>query len=263
MKPERMPPDVEPSGLLDRLVCGELDQLSRGRMLQWLEADPRRWRAVGLAFLEAQTWSHALEEWPLREMENRVPVAEARSERSRLPAGRDGLIGRTESVPVSSEPSRQPRKAIRRAVIAAAVVVAFGLGLALRDFVDPLKRPHDRPVAGGARTGADDHSAGQENRGAPRADEPVLASLDVQAGGRFGVTAPIRIPVAPAGSDIVEDQTARRLVEIPEYVRQQLERRGFKLSFERRYVFARLPDGRQVALPVEQIHVNPVPISIN
>ena len=93
--------------------------------------------------------------------------------------------------------------------------------------------------------------------------EPVLASLDVHAGGRFGMTAPIRIPVAPADADVGKDQSARRTVEIPEYIRQQWERRGYKVSLERRYVFARLPDGRQVAVPVEQVHVNPVHVTIN
>jgi hypothetical protein len=263
MKPERVTLEGEPSGLLDRLVCGELDERSRGRLLQWLEADPLRWRVAGLAFLEAQTWSQALGEWPLRENENSVSLDNTDSERSRRPADREGATGRTRAVPVSSEPSRHRRKAIHRAVIAAVVVFAFGSGLALRDFVNPLKRRHDRPLAGGAPREADGQNAGQENRGAPRAEEPVLASLDVQAGGPFGVTAPIRIPVAPASSDIEEDHSPRGLTEIPEYVRQQLERRGFKVSLERRYVFARLPDGRQVALPVEQIHVNPVPISIN
>jgi len=263
MKPESLTPEGEPSLLLDRLVCGELDEPSRGRLLQWLEADPLRWRAAGLAFLEAQAWSQALGEWPKRENENGASLDKAGSEGSRRPGARDDAIGRTPSVPVSSEPARQRRRAILPAVIVAAVVVAFASGLAFRDFVNPLKPPPDRPIAGGAPREADDQNASQESRAAPRTEEPVLASIEVQAGGPFGVTAPIRIPVAPAGSGIEEDHSPQGLSEIPEYVRQQLERRGFKLSCERRYVFARLPDGRQVALPVEQIHVNPVPISIN
>jgi len=77
------------------------------------------------------------------------------------------------------------------------------------------------------------------------------------------VTAPIRIPVMPAGSESGDELTARRPVQIPEYVRQQWERRGYKVFLERRYVFARLPDGQQVAVPVAQLHVNPVPVNIN
>ena len=42
-----------------------------------------------------------------------------------------------------------------------------------------------------------------------------------------------------------------------------LERRGYKVSFERRYLFARLPDGQQVVVPVEQLHVNAIPSNIN
>src|SRR5258707_481533 len=147
MKPGRMPPERELPGLLDRLVCGELDELPRGRLLEWLDEDPLRWRACGLAFLEAQTWSQALGQWPLREL------------------------------------------------------------------VTPSIPTREQPVAGAASSGADGGNAGRQNHDAARTEEPLLASLDVQAGGRFGVTAPIRIPVAPAGSNAGEDQTARRLAE--------------------------------------------------
>jgi hypothetical protein len=263
MKPERVPADGNLPGLLDRLVCGELDELGRRRLLEWLEEDPLRWRLCGLAFLEAQTWSQALGEWPLCEPANSVALDQGGSENSRRPAGRNRVTTRTRAVSAAAEASTTRRTAIRRALIASAVVVAFGLGLALREFVDPLKTPHDRPVAGGASSGIADRNAGQENHHAARTEEPVFASLDVQTGGRFGETAPIRIPVAPAGSNTGEEQTARRIEEIPEYIRQQWERRGYKVSLERRYVFARLPDGRQVAVPVEQVHVNPVRISIN
>jgi len=44
---------------------------------------------------------------------------------------------------------------------------------------------------------------------------------------------------------------------------KQWERRGYKVSLERRYLFARLPDGQQVAVPIEHVHVNPIPVSIN
>ena len=49
---------------LERLVAGELDEPSRGAVVAWLDKEPRRWRLCGLSFLEAQTWSAALAEWP-------------------------------------------------------------------------------------------------------------------------------------------------------------------------------------------------------
>jgi hypothetical protein len=260
MKQEHVAREEDLPNLLDRMVCGDLDEVARRRLVEWLEEDPSRWRLCGLAFLEAQTWSETLGQWLRPGTANTAD--QAGSENSRRPADPAASTRRTPAVPAASEPFMDRRRTILRAVAVATVVVAFGLGLALRDVVDPPK-PHDRPVAGDASSGTNNRNIAPQDDGAARTDEPVLASLDVQAGGRFGMTAPIRIPVAPADADVGEDQSARRIMEIPEYIRQQWERRGYKVSLERRYVFARLPDGRQVAVPVEQVHVNPVPVSIN
>jgi hypothetical protein len=261
MKPERLAPEGDVPIQLDRLVCGELDEAARRRVLEWLDEDPLRWRLCGLAFLEAQMWSEALGQWTPEGSANSVD--QAGNLRSPRPA--DCGASRQQNMVVSATAARSmPRRtAIRRVLVAAAVVAAFAAGLALRDFADPPKPPHDQPVAGAAPSGTNDRDGRQAEHGAGPSDEPILASLDVHAGGRFGLTAPIRIPVAPAGADVGEDQPARRTAEIPEYIRQQWERRGYKVSLVRRYVFARLPDGRQVAVPVEQVHVNPVPVSIN
>jgi hypothetical protein len=256
MHSEHWASEAELPNLLDRLVGGDLDEAARRRVLEWLDEDPVRWRLCGLAFLEAQTWSEALGQWPPQASAN--SIAQERNQKSRQLVDRHAM-----GVPVTSAPSIARRRGIRRALVAAAVVTAFGVGLALRDVVDPPKPAHDQPVAGAAPSGTNNRNAGQKEQGATPSDEPLFAALDVQAGGRFGMTAPIRIPVAPADADIEEEQAARRTVEIPEYIRQQWERRGYKVSLERRYVFARLPDGRKVALPIEQVHVNPVPVSIN
>src|SRR5260370_29754437 len=173
MKPGRLPSERELPGLLDRLVCGELDELPRGRLLEWLDEDPLRWRACGLAFLEAQTWSQALGQWPLRELGSGVPLDQARSETSRRPISCDGATGKTQSVPVELAPSRQRRMAIRRTVIAAAVVVAFGMGLTLRDVVTPSIPTREQPVAGAASSGADGGNAGRQNHDAARTEEPL------------------------------------------------------------------------------------------
>lgn len=88
----------------------------------------------------------------------------------------------------------------------------------------------------------------------------MLASVDIEAGGASLRHASVRIPVVPADPAA---GSAAPGAEIPEYVRQQCERRGFKPSVERRYLFARLPDGRQVVVPVDQLQLNPIPLTIN
>jgi hypothetical protein len=246
MKREQIISEDELPGLLDGLVCGELDDTTRAHLLAWLEADPLRWRRCGLAFLEAQTWSQALGQWPGGER------AYARPGRT-VPGAMTAMAG-----------GESPRRArVRAALTAALVLVAFGLGFALRRPADAPRQHAVEPAVRGSAPKPDDGLFHGEGRGDAVAGEPVLASLDVQAGGRFGAPTPIRIPVVPAAADTVEDRTGQHVAQIPEYVRQQWERRGYKVSLERRYVFARLPDGQQVVVPVEQFHVNPVPVSMN
>ncbi|MGE5191361.1 MAG: hypothetical protein ACM3U2_02595 [Deltaproteobacteria bacterium] len=231
-------------GLLDALVCGELDETARGRVLAWLEEDPLRWRQCGLAFLEAQTWSQALGQFPGGDRAHERPGRAVQATATVMP-GRGN--------------ARQAR--VRAALTAVVVLVAFVLGFVLRQPDGAVHDPAVQPVAGSGSPKSTDAVSGNDHRAAAGAGEPVLAALDMQAGGRFGAQTPIRIPVVPAvtaGADV-----ARHGAEIPDYVRQQWERRGYKVSLERRYVFARLPDGQQVVVPVEQFHVNPVPVVIN
>jgi hypothetical protein len=143
------------------------------------------------------------------------------------------------------------------------VLVAFCLGFALRQ---PGGAPHDpvAPQVTGDRSSHPKAAASETNLpDAAGAGGPILAAFDMQAGGQFGARTPIRIPVVPTLADTARDGGAGPPAEIPEYVRQQWERRGYKVSLERRYVFARLPDGQRVVVPVEQLHLNPVPVSIN
>src|SRR5262245_14442224 len=151
--------------LLDRLVCGELDEMARGHVLDWLEQDPARWRVCGLAFLEAQTWSQALGDACVGTIS---PV---------LPASAIASHG-------SSTAGTGRRAIVRRILTAAALFVAFGLGLALRDVVLASRPPAERPVAGNtSRDEQSPNSKGDNHRDAG-GTKPVLASLDVQAGGR-------------------------------------------------------------------------------
>jgi hypothetical protein len=85
----------------------------------------------------------------------------------------------------------------------------------------------------------------------------VLASLSVQQGSAFGPAGAIQIPVVPRGSSVEGEAAA--LTDIPEYVREQWERRGLELTSERRYLFAELPDGQPIVVPVDQVVVHFVP----
>ncbi len=266
MKLNHPTPEEDLSRLIDGLVCGDLDEEARGRVLAWLDEDPPRWRLCGLAFLEAQTWSQTLGPWPAGAPVRETPLQSMLAGASPRPSGGD--VAETRSEPaVLRGPKNLRQPAARRVLAAAAWLAAFGFGLVAREAVVPRDASRDRLIAdnGAAATGAPATGA-PATGGLPdnaAENEPVLAALDVRTGDGFGPTAPIRIPVVPAAGRPGHAQEIRSETEIPEYVRQQWERRGYKVSFERRFLFAQLPDGQQVAVPVDQVHVNPIPVSIN
>lgn len=214
------------AGLLDRLVCGELEEAARRQLLAWLEEDHGRWRLCGLAFLEAQTWSQVLGAWPADgSLERRSPIRHEHSVLStQYPNGR----------------RRRRFAAAFGAALAACVLVAFGLGFALHAAISApglASEPSQPPAAEpGRRSGT------------------VLAAFNVQSSPGLPEAPQVHIPVAPS-SPLGES----RIEEIPDYVRRQWERQGYQLSLQRRYLFAKLPDGQQVVVPVEQILFNHVP----
>ncbi len=235
-------------GLVDRLVCGELDETARRHLLAWLEADPIRWRLCGVAFLEAQTWSAAIGGWSRAEDMTVVP-----------PNASECPSAPRLAEPVSQCPPMRGPTHFRRASIAAALVVAFGLGLVVRGIHFSAQQVADLAASRNAAPTAANVNVSAGPAKLPAKQMPVLASLTVETDDTGGKT-PIHFTVLPAATGKGQ---AGEPAEIPDYVRQKWERRGYKVSLERRFVFAKLADGQKVVVPIEQVQVNPLPIHVN
>ena len=165
------------AALLDRLVDGELDEAARAALLRELDGEPGGWKRCALAFLEAQAWRQAIS-------------ADAET----LPAPR-----------IQPAPARFPVSRQLMA-LAAAVVVAFGVGFVSRDPA-PAERHH--PLAGGALTQALAVEGASQSPGA-----------------------------SPA---------------VPESLRRQMERQGYRVDGDRKLVPVALEDGRKVTVPVDTV----------
>ena len=61
--------------------------------------------------------------------------------------------------------------------------------------------------------------------------------------------AQIQVPVTTA------DRVRHDAPAISDYDRKQWEKRGFEVTEERRYLPARLPDGREVVVPVSKVNL--------
>jgi hypothetical protein len=126
----------------------------------------------------------------------------------------------------------------RSAMLAVSLAIAFALGWSIR------------PQSSLAVSSGDSQIAGVP------ASDAVLATFSVQ-----GAASPatVQIPVVPGDSEM---SSADSLDRIPEYIRQQWERRGYRLTSERRYLFAKLPSGQQVVVPIDRLVANPLPTTV-
>jgi hypothetical protein len=217
------------NGQIDRLVSGDLDEQDRGPVIAWLEEDPRRWRLCGLLFLESQTWSQALAEWPCGNLTKEMPV--------------------TRRAVVADKSQKRRRQILNVAILAASVLLSFCLGFATRNTSqrDQLSDAGDQIATD--RLGSPSHSG----------INPVFAELPVESSLRGLPQSTIQLPVVPKS----ESSPSTVVDTVPDYVRRQWERRGYQVHLERRYVFARLPGGQQVAVPIEQYSLKHVPPQIN
>jgi hypothetical protein len=218
---------------MDRLAVGELPESERRSLLAWLDEDVRRWRACAMAFLEAQTWEAAVVDWPPA-----TTLARSASEGNRASI--------CESAGASvAKPAGQPRPQWTAPIalaIAISLIASFAMGtVAARRWSAPPARDIARVIEQPFRA---QKAANDKSR-------PVLATVPVRTGLGPHLPARLQFPVTLASSA----SPAVHMPAIPDYERKQLEKRGFELVEEVRYLPARLPDGRQVMVPVTKVQL--------
>jgi hypothetical protein len=228
---------------IDRLVAGELPESERRNLLAWLDEDVGRWRACAVAFLEAQTWEAAAAASPLESATTAVGASEA---------------------PAEAAAGKHPRETLRRhpgasrqrgfvglIALSIALAASFVVGAMLgRQW--PAAESHGGQVIVEHPQTTPGTSPTEESRGTVLATVALRSNLDP------GVPLQLKLPVttSDAASHVIPSA-------ISDYERKQLEKRGFEVVEEQRYLPARLPDGRQVVVPVKQVRlkVKGMPVS--
>lgn len=232
---------------IDRLVDGELSEAARSALLSRFDTEPDGWRRCALAFLEAQSWHAEL-----------TSLADESAPETAGTAKR-----------VTSPPLRRDWSSVLN--WAAAVLVAFALGwfVGLGSDWQRGRSGVDRIAERGA---ASDNATGDlAGNGADTFAEPsreVTLEKDATGGEpdalgallatvRFpddGDGAEMQVPIYE-GPDIDEAWLREQPPALPEYVKRQWERRGYKVSQQRWLYPFELEDGRQVVLPVDEVNV--------
>ncbi len=219
---------------LDRLVDGELSPAELRGAIQSLDSEPDGWKRCALAFLEAQAW---------RESFRAIPVSGAT----------------VVKVGISTEPIPAPRRSQpwRMAMAAGLAGIAFLLGWTLhpdrssgRDGMTAptIARSTNPTPEGGSSVGSIPSSTEVPDVSpAPSAGPDSLVAAGPEAS-----PPPGPIPTGPSAG---ERWAYTPPAPITEHQQALLEQQGYQVDRRRRFVPARLKDGRRVAVPVDQVQV--------
>lgn len=215
----------------DRLVDGELSPQEYRETLLAIESAPDGWRHLALAFLEAQALGVEI-----------------------------GGVRREIDVPMRASKEPLPKASVGNLTrfamaIAASLLIAVGLGYALRGWVSS-QRPGagdlvhaERPNGAAKQTPVAGRETSRVKNEIPAGNLTLLVD-DGNARGEL-----IDVPVYDA-SDAAEKLSFEQPA-LPVDVRRAFERTGHRIEERRQLVPVSLQDGRQVVLPVEQYHITP------
>ncbi len=214
--------------LFDRLVDGELSDDERRRLIASLDDRPDGWRQCALAFLEAQSWRRQF-----TQVVRPAPIAAtaASGTTRRSPAQRHwGLAW----------------------ALAASVLLAFTLGLALRDYLlFPLQSPGP---GSGTQLAATD--APQFAEASPTDDDSIdVVTFWVRD--EEGRAQPMLVPLVDAQT--FDSQLGTEFQSsLSADARDHLQGEGYAVQSNRRYAPFRLDDGRSMVVPVEDTRIVPI-----
>jgi len=202
--------------LIDRMVDGELSPTQHRELLARLDDEPGGWRRLALAFVEAQVWRSALD--------------------SLSPAAAPPLV---------RSPGTSCRKKVftwpRGMAIAASLMVAFGLGLAGRDFW------RGGFLADGSLPTRPQTADSGQPLDAPPADRQMIHLVD--AGGQM-----IELPLVDA-RQISPDWVRSRPNVVPPRIRHELERSGHRVEQRRVFFPVLLDNGQPAVVPIDEAEV--------
>ncbi len=244
---------------IDRLVDGELSDPDRRALLLRLETEPGGWRACALAFLEAQTWDEAIG---------------ARSEA--IGAARTPIASKSsEVIKTSYDNSLKGMDAIRggrfsrvaRSSWAAGLIAMFAIGAASGFAVGKSRDMQPRATVAKRAEPAIQKEQASSNASLAEANSKddaqayrtvAFASMIDLDSGEETTPAPV-----VAGPEIDLRALLERPPAIPDYVKSQWEREGYRVEEKRKVLALRLADGGRCAIPIDQVNYRYVGLEVH
>lgn len=210
---------------LNRLADNELDEPSRRLLMEWLDEDPFRWRRCALVMLESKEFERSIGDWATASTGPAIGHP--------LQVTNPAPSQKTKCV-TDARRSTGQRRWRTFSTVSVVAIATFVSGIIVdRCWTDTshlanTNSPHhpQSPDAS-SRTANDDRMP---------TDRPQVASETA----------------SEAENKNSQPNAATRTVMLPDYVRGQLERQGYRVNSQQKLVSVVLPGGEQMTIPVEE-----------
>jgi hypothetical protein len=253
---------IDPSLLpatIDRLVSNDINESERTQLLNYLESNQQHWRDVGVAFLEAQAWEQSFATQSLDAIFNEAKLVTKTEPQI---AGPKSDMDETKVRAVAErklEGSKSHGKSLLK--LAAILLFAFGLGSLTMHTVSNKYLTvalEDRSTTSVEHPDVEKQISPQESRwvwaSVPWSDPQIpIAGVRLQ------------IPVCISGENASKPilATASMPIRLSDYDKQIMSRKGLEVSTSQRFVNATLPDGRDIAIPIDRLVAKQIEPRVN
>ncbi len=229
---------------LQKLIDGELDRSQQKQLLCQLDRESSQWRVVALALLEEQEFRRELGSGTSKINDTLTTLAQSNSD--------DEL----KSSPPKSIPSIGNNKVQHWLPMALAASLLIGIGSIGGNWLASQFDSNPPTKVDGAPSSV----AISERKTSDPAElnyallKPVgQLSFSSDGAANTNVT-PVQLPIYEAAPDQINQMLQMQQRQM-QALNEQLRRQGFELDWRPEMLESRLPDGRAVIVPVQQINV--------
>ena len=239
---------------LQRLLDGELDHEQRRLLLCQLDQQPTQWRTVALAMLEDQAFQRELKSMgqlsePMAKTQTVPSMDPVRIVAAKKPTVSEGQKSRTLSDPFM----------VRWGSTALAASLLVGIGIGGGNWL-AQKFESKRPSFSATQApSVAVHEAIVEVKSPSefRDLKPVGQLRFARDESPDSKVAPLQLPLFEAAPDQITQMLQMQQRQM-QALNEQLRRRGFELDLQSEMLESRLPDGRAVIVPVQQVNVRSI-----
>jgi hypothetical protein len=247
------------NAMIDRLVSNDIDETQRTQLLTYLESNQQHWRSVVIAFLEAQAWEQS---FAMRSVNAASGQSSNELMLTPMLAATESTTAANHVLAVAETTSHTSQSRWNSLLkLAAMLLFAFGLGSFTMQSISSrylALKTQNQSIATTEYSNIETTTASLESKwvwaSVPWSDPQIpIAGVRLQI--------PVRVSGGNASKPIFE--TTSMPIRLSDYEKQLMSRRGLDISTSQRFVNATLPDGSDIAIPIERLVAKQIEPRVN